>query len=357
MVMDKIKDFKYFVFRLLLFLTPIILLLIMVVIVDPFKVYRDYDDYYRNNFVTSNREFVCLKLYERNSKVINYDSFIFGNSRSQAFKVKNWEPYLPPGSKGFHFDGHGSGVGIYHIYNRIRYIDETGGKLGNVILVLDEGMLTATKNLEDYKFISPPELSKESSIEFYYQFLKPLADPKFVIGYIDYSIFGKYREYMTNLFLRQDYGYTSDNLRGDIYYGWDRMIAENPKNFYQDLVNKGVFYHRDKNKKRTGTPVTEEEKELLVKIKKYFDKHHTDYRIVISPQYTQIPLGENHLTLLCEIFGSGRVYNYSGVNRFTESMYNHYESTHFRPLVANEIMKEMYTGRGKLKAGPSDVSK
>jgi len=339
-MMNNSKDLKYFTIKFLIFTFPIVSFLITAVIFDPFKVYRNYDDYYINNFITSNREFVCLKLYERNSKSIKYDSFILGNSRSHAFKVKNWEPYLPPNSKGFHFDGHGSGVGIYNIYNRIRYIDETGGKLKNALLVLDEGMLSATTNQEDYKFISPPKLSKESSIVFYYQFIKPLSNIRFVIGYIDYSIFGTYRDYMKNIFLKQEYYYVSDNLRGDLYYGWDRAIAEDPKKFYKNLVDNGAFYRLFKQSK--SRPVTMEEKELLAKIKKYFDKHQTDYRIVISPLYDQVPLGDNHLQLLRDIFGSETIYNYSGINRFTESIYDHYENSHFRPHVANEIMKAIY---------------
>jgi hypothetical protein len=259
---------------------------------------------------------------------------------------------LPPNSKGFHFDGHGSGVGIYNIYNRIRYIDDTGGKLKNTLLILDEGMLTATTNQEDYKFMSPPKLSKESSIVFYFQFIKPLSNIKFIIGYIDYSVFGTYRYYMTNLFLKQEFYYVSDNLTGDLYYGWDRAIAENPGKFYKNLVDKGAFY---RIKHTNSRPVTKGEIELLKKIKQYFDKHHTDYRIVISPLYDQVPLGKNHLQLLIDIFGAATIYNYSGINRFTESIYDHYENSHFRPHVANQIMREIYSNLGREK-GTSMIS-
>jgi len=340
------KSFKLFSIKLLIFASPIILLIIMAVFADPFRVFWHYDDYYKNNFVTGNREFICLKLYERNAKSIGYDSFIFGSSRSQSFKVKAWMPFLPPGSKGFHFDG--TGEGVYGIYNKIRYISETGAEIKNALIILDQDVLELTKNREGYLFISPPKFSKESPLDFYIEFLKPLTNLKFVAGYIDYSFFKTHRKYMKWFFSKQKYDFVSDNLTGDLYYGYDRMIAEDKEAYYDNLVNKGVFYERSKN---TGKcmPVTNAEKELLVKIKDVFNKHHTNYRIVISPAYDQIPLGIDHIELLNNIFGAETVHDYSGVNKYTESIYNYYESSHFRPHVAADIMARIYANTSSNK--------
>jgi hypothetical protein len=339
------KNLKSLAIKCLLFTSPVIVLIAIVVSADPFRIYRDYVDYYKNNFVSLNREFVCLKLYERSRKAIRYNSFIFGSSRSLAFKVKNWELLLKPSnSKGFHFDG--SGEGIYGIYNKIRYIDETGGELKSALIILDQDSLTLTKNRKGHLFISPPKLSKESKFDFYNAFTRPLLNLRFIIGYVDYSIFGIHRKYMEDLFISPENYDVCDNLTGDVHFRHELIISEDKEGYYKNLINKGIFYDRSRHI-HDKKPVTRAEKELLVKMKEIFDKHRTDYRIVVSPLYDQIPLGGDHVRLLNEIFGSGSLYNHSGINALTESIYNYYEDSHYRPNVANEIMDGIYA-RSKL---------
>ena len=295
------KSFKLLAGKILLFTFPIPILVIMSVVVDPFKIYRQYDDYDRDNFVPLNRELVCLKLYERNKKAMGYDSFIFGNSRSQAFKVNNWKAFLPANSKPFHFDG--AGGGIYGIHNRIRYIDQSGGRLDNALVIVDQLSLTSTKNAKGHHFISPPELSNESPLAFYSEFTKPLLNIRFVTGYIDYSMFATHRNYMSKLIYNQKYPNVGDSRTGDVYYGADRQIFEDSKGYYQAQINKGTFYDRAK-RVAMSKPVTQDEKELLFDIKKYFNKHHTDYRIVVCPLYDQKPLGDDHVQLLHSVYGA-----------------------------------------------------
>jgi hypothetical protein len=46
--------------------------------------------------------------------------------------------------------------------------------------------------------------------------------------------------------------------------------------------------------------------------------------------------------LLILKFGSSNVYNFSGKNEFTTDLSNYYESSHYRPLLADKILKEIY---------------
>ena len=78
-------------------------------------------------------------------------------------------------------------------------------------------------------------------------------------------------------------------------------------------------------------------------IRELFDKHHTNYRIVVSPLYDQIKLNPKDYKILCEIFGSQYVYDFSGVNNWTEDYHNYYEPSHYLPSVASEIMKQIYS--------------
>ena len=89
-------------------------------------------------------------------------------------------------------------------------------------------------------------------------------------------------------------------------------------------------------------PLTAEEKKQLLAIKKIFEKHNTRYKVVISPIYNQVPMEKEQIELLEQIFGKEYIYNFSGKNQFTEPLHNFYETSHYRPHVANEIMKKIY---------------
>ena len=65
-------------------------------------------------------------------------------------------------------------------------------------------------------------------------------------------------------------------------------------------------------------------------------------KIIISPVYDQIPIEEEQIELLEQIFGEENIYNFSEKNKFTESIYNFYEASDCRPHVANKIMDIIY---------------
>lgn len=48
------------------------------------------------------------------------------------------------------------------------------------------------------------------------------------------------------------------------------------------------------------------------------------------------------LSTLQTLFGKEKVYDYSGINELTDPIGNFYESSHYRPHVARQIMQEVY---------------
>ncbi len=330
---------KLFVLKLLVFLSPFLLVIGLGIVMDPFKVFFYHEEFYEGNFVTLNREMVCLKLFERNNNEQQYNSFIFGSSRSQAFKVSDWLNYLPPNSVGFHFDA--SGEGLYGIYNKLKFIDKCGNNIENVLIVLDDDTMNSTENRQGYLFISPPDLSGESAVDYYLAFIRANLSPKFLIGYLDYSFFGIYRKYMGSLFNKSEYYHTSNNQTADLFYGYDQMIQKDEKAYYDKLIREGVFYAREKTNS-IKYQVTNEEVILLQKIHDILDVHEADYRIVISPLYNQIPFTAERMENLKKIFDESKIYDFSGVNEFTKSVYNYYEDSHYRPHVARRILEIIY---------------
>ena len=77
-------------------------------------------------------------------------------------------------------------------------------------------------------------------------------------------------------------------------------------------------------------------------IKRVFERHRTQYRVVISPLYDQKAFSTTDKQYLCGLFGQKLVFDYSGKNEYTSSYTNYYETSHFRPQVARDILRRTY---------------
>ena len=307
--------------KILIFILPLIVLFASFLMMDPFRIIKDYDTY-DDTFVSLNRSFVCYKTYLNNKNTYNFDSFIFGSSLSLSFKLKEWAKYIPQEAIPFHFDG--SGEGIYGIYHKLKFLDECDAPINNsLIIISNEGLAgLGVKNGHMLFNIAPPALSDESVFNFYLTFLKKSFDLKFVMAYVDYSLFDTYRGYMGLYFEQKSNAQRFDPINCD--YHIPNGIATNKQDsllYYNERISNGVFYERTKINTNTYE-ITDAEIEYLKGISKIFDKHRTNYKIVVAPTYDQIPIPNDQLNLLYSILGQDNVYNFSGKNRFTEPIYN-----------------------------------
>jgi hypothetical protein len=334
---------KKFVLKTLMFSSPFLLAIVLVFIADPFRVWFSYDHYYENYPVTLNREDVCLKLYNRGRDEHKYNSFIFGSSRSQAFKTINWKPYLESSASPFHFDA--SGEGIYGILNKLRYLDDLNTPIRNALIVLDESCMKTNFNRKGHLFISPPTLSKESRFVYNKEFVTASLNVKFIYAFIDYQITKKHKGYMGTVISRITA--KANMINGDVFYwSYDEGIRKDSLSYYSGLIRKGVFVRKEKMRSGKNESVTEVERKQLAGIAEILKKHRTKFRIVVSPLYDQIPLSSERLELLESLFGKENVHNFSGKNQFTEVIGNYYDGSHYRPHVADEILRVIYENNG-----------
>lgn len=332
---------KKFVNKFLIFVSPFIIFILFIILIDAYKVFGSYDNYYDDSFIELNREMVTTRTYYNYREEEKFNSFIFGSSRSQAFKTGEWVNHLDTDAKPFHFDAHGEG--IYGIAKKIQYIDSQGDSINNALIIVDRTILSVTENrIKSHLYISPPSLTNQSTFQYYFAFVKGQINYKFLLAYVDFSFFKKNRDYMDDIILNEEYPNTMNIRNCDIWYGNDQAIKNDSVGYYKRLFKEDVFYDR---------PITDYEEchatalEIihLNSIKKILDEHATKYKIIISPNYDQIPLEEEQIELLNEIFGKKNVYNFSGKNMFTDPISNFYEDSHYRPVVANEILKEIYS--------------
>ena len=91
------------------------------VILDPFRIVWHYDEYYKGTRIGINRGFVSTMVYINQKDKYNYDSFIFGNSRSIAYYEDEWKKYIPQNSSVLHFDA--SGGSVAGLYYKVKYLE------------------------------------------------------------------------------------------------------------------------------------------------------------------------------------------------------------------------------------------
>ena len=304
---------------------------------DVFKVIYHYDPYYDGAYyIGTNRAYGSTMTYINQNPKYQYDSFIFGNSRSLFWEIDTWKKYLPKGSKCMHFDE--SGGSISGIHDKVLFIDKNGGQIRNALFVIDWFLLSHFEQ-NGYLFASPPILKGYSNyLSFHTQHLGAFLNPKFLIALADYNIFGKFRPYMRNIINdgRSTYVAEYNEIQETLT---EKKIEEGT---YYDARQLKVFENVQKPGEFSTEKLDNKEKNALREMKNVLDKQHTSYKIVISPLYDQIKLNRQTLNLLCEIFGKENVYDFSGVNKWNKDYHNYYEDSHYRPIVSAEIMSIIY---------------
>ena len=318
---------------------PLFAVVIIYIATDVFKVIRHYDPYYtESDYVGVNRAYGSAMTYLNQNPEYHYDSFIFGNSRSLFYEVDTWKKHLPAGSSCMHFDE--SGGSIKGIAEKVRFIDENGGRLNNALLVVDHELLSVLEQKDGYLFITPPILKDNAGIvDFHVQHFVAFLNLKFLTALVDYGLFGKFRPYMKNLIIEGRPAYIAQYNE----YRETKREEEIARGVYYDKARMRVFEGVQKPRTFSTEKLGTVEMACLYDIKRIFDRHNTDYRVIVSPLYDQVKLNTDTYGRLCEVFGKDCVYDFSGVNKWNRDYHNYYEKSHYRPVVAAEIMDIVYS--------------
>ena len=81
---------------------------------------------------------------------------------------------------------------------------------------------------------------------------------------------------------------------------------------------------------------------LLSEMAEVFQTHHTNCKIIISPEYKQIRMNPADVEQLKNIFGSENVYDFSGINQYTNDIRNYYDGAHYRPCLGRQLLDSIY---------------
>lgn len=331
---------KQFITKLAYFsligIIPILSLFSSYLYFDPFKVLRHYDDY-SYPYVIPNRDYISTDMFINNHKKNNYNSFIFGSSRTLAFRPKSWSKFLSVKDNPFMFDA--SGESIYGIYTKLKYLDSTNVEIKNALIILcRDCSFSQAENHKGHLFVKHPATSGEDNISFQFDFFKAYLSPKFLFNFYSFKILGNYKPFMSGYI--ENRKITFDTLTNEInIIDQETEIVQNPTEYY--AKRKELFYVRISEKTDSIQRINKKQLFMLKEVKRILEKNNTNYKVVLSPLYEQIKFNNSDLLLLENEFGNN-LYDFSGKNSFTDNKTNYYETSHFRPNVGDSILKIIY---------------
>ena len=103
------------------------------------------------------------------------------------------------------------------------------------------------------------------------------------------------------------------------------------------LRMSGFLYTRSKTQQYREKQISESENGMLNELIVILHKHKSRIYAVITPLYDQKKFDPSDMAILKETFGKN-LYDFSGINAFTNDEYNYPDRKHFRPYVSKQII-------------------
>jgi hypothetical protein len=327
--------------KIFAFSFPVLILIGLYFVRDPFKVVYNYDNYYNETEhlrMPLNRDFVSTETLLKHYKRRGFDSYIFGNSRTVAFQASQWGKYIAS-DRIFHFDA--SIESLYGVEKKIRLLEKKGIPMSNALFIVDHGLLQKVDNSTGSSYIKDPQLSGESRLSFQLEFIKTFFNPVFLRQYLDYTISGKAKDYMISSGIFENRAKMFDSTTNEINLSrLDSIIDKDVDAYYE--FKKEFFYKRDSLVKISDPVINDSQRTLLNNINRILTKNKCVYKIVISPLYDQQKLAPADLQELNNIFGPAHVFDFSGINAITNDIHNYYEDSHYRAHIGATILQRIY---------------
>lgn len=330
-----------FVMKLTLLFIPFIAILIVYLLTDPFMVLRHYNRYDQSP-VMLNEGYVGWQTYMNNRDTIPFDSFIMGNSCTMAYPCREWEKHLN-GGRAIRLFGNAESIAAVSL--KLQALDKVGTDIKNLLLIVDKGALQTDRLLSGHTNILPPDLSGMSNLAFQEKFCQAFCSPDVLLPYLDYKLFHQYRPYMKGVI--NPYGPIRDPITNDMLNPREEIIKTEGEKYWENRKNeftkKREKDYRNGKYKEDLKVIGDKQLEYLKDIAQICRKHDTAVKIIISPNYNQINLNPADVQILKDLFGTGNVFDFSGINKYTEDIHNYYEKGHYRPVLGVRLMEKIYS--------------
>ncbi len=333
-----------FILRTILAAIPLIIIVAIYLILDPFKVVRYYYPYFEpetwETWLGWNKNWVSVTAYEQGREENKYDSFIFGSSISIAYKTDEWGKYLPTNASPFHFDG--TEEDIKGILDKMQYIDKLNDTIRHALIVLEPNTFRnrPTKNFLRY---TPPQIGGwETYLDFHCTYFRQFINSDFLKSYIPFKITGESIIYgEKDIFPKQQLLYNKATNEEGIEL-MEGKIDNNPDSVYQANEMDRFPIH----KLHYCQPMINDTLRFhLTKISEILKKHNCDYYIVFGPNRKREILHSDDQKILSEIFIPERIYRYTAIDTITDDKPYFYDNNHYRTFVCSAILDSIYNNQ------------
>ena len=332
---------KRFVLRSLVALLPVLLLVALYVLKDPFHVLRPHDG---SAAVTDTVELTVNTCYQSTEVFkyyypqMQYDSFIFGSSLSGYYRVEDWLKHLPAGASAMHFNA--SRETLQGILNKLNFLASRDVKVANALIVMEDEMLQRKPLDSDVLYVQHPQTtSKVSWWEFHQMFFNAFRHPELVAFTLWPS--------QTTARLALERGYATTDIPDRIepinesYYGWaDSLISVDADAFYTPAHL--AKYSHPMRKQPCADKVTPAVEDLLRQIAQALKDMGTDYQIIIPPHYATEAISSADLFAVESIFGNERVHDYSHDPVMGGDLHYYYDDGHLISSACVHLMDSAY---------------
>jgi len=329
------KSVLSFTKKTICLVAPFLVASIIYIVNDPYMVLHRYKRY-DSTCLFLNEHYVGWQTYLNNRDSVHYDSFIMGNSFTMAFKSASWKKYLNSDDRVLRLFGNAERLSS--VYAKIKALDKVHAPIKHILLVADKNLMDNTPLTPSALNLLPPGESNITNANFQKSFLQSFFIPTNMYAYLNYSICKTYHKYMKGVI--NPYGIVHDPVTLDAVNPHDKEIA-----LYHDrywTIFKSRFPQRSGLNADFTPVIKQSQKDLLLRIKQLCDKNHTDIKIIMGPDYKQVKFNPKDIAILQQIFGKNNVYDFTGINTYTEDIHNYYEAAHFRPTVGDKLLQVVY---------------
>lgn len=319
---------KKLFYKLFIAALPLLIITALYIYADPFMVVRHHDDAGRKH-LEINEDYDRTETFIKENGAKKYDSYVFGSSRAALFHGPHLEK-LFGSDKIFKYTV--VFETLFGAEKKLSFLNKQGAQIKNVLLAIDPQFLAAAENSKGHLFKKHPLLSGEGELDFQLANYIDIYSTDFIQSYI------KLLKTPAPPAVQVGIKATTDP-----YLRNDGLIARNRDSFY--IARKKEFYPRSGKLEYAKTVIGPAQKALLDSIRNIFALQHTNYIIVIHPLYDQKKMSIEDMNLLYSLFDKNKIYDFSGINEYTESIYNYYEAAHYRTFIAEKVMDSIYNKR------------
>ncbi len=342
------RSILHFIFRSLAACWPLLLLIAVYVAIDPFGVVFNRTGHHVGSRLPYNKGNLSTGAYVDGRVTNRYDSFILGSSRTIRFRTAKWQQYIGEESSPFHFDA--SDDSPEGIYLKLRFIDSMGDTIRNALIELSPHSIHEPFAKLPYR--QPWRLTPAIDYpSFQFSYLKDFLHWSLFKAVLDYKMTGAVPE---------------------AGHGVGLLFAEYPAERYDPVTNEESYDMAERRFLAAGgklgmSPLFADslfkpskpgnfDRSSFTAMKEIFDRHGTDYRIILGPSPDHMVLPQAYIDELKSIFGEEHIYDMSRFRPAFTGKMTFFDKTHFTVEVGDALIDSVYMEKAKTNPNKSKIS-